>query len=281
MSKFLSNSLQNEDELPTDKKFATDIPPFDQITGGGLPRNSAISLFGKAGCEKTLLARQIMWNVLQKGSKVLYYSVDQSAEELRYDLQSYNWDVQPFEENGMLKIIDIFSSGTNIMVEELRKSFGNGMSDETDKAIAFNHKVSDMNFHKKMYDINLIYKEGIRFISPISIKRYPHRLCIFDTLSPLFSTNTKGVFQLIHVLKFATRAGKATGIGIMHTGMHDTKIEEKFKSLADAIIEIKTRETTNFISIHKYPGKYKTGAFPLETTEQGVKIIPMVMPEVF
>jgi KaiC/GvpD/RAD55 family RecA-like ATPase len=283
IEKFMSNNPSSDNNTHSEKKFATGITAFDKITGGGLPRDSSIALIGKAGCEKTLLARQIVWRVLQRGSRVLYYSVDQSAEELRFDMLSYGWDIKPFEENGQFCLVDIFSSGTNVMVKALRDSFGNGMSDEEHQARSFTNAVSDMSFHQKMYDVNLIYKNGIRFISPLSLLKYPHRLAVFDSLSPLFTTNTpQGVFQLIHVLKFATRAGKATGIGIMHTGVHDSETEEKFKSIADAIVEIKTRdETVDFITIRKYPGKFKTGSFPLEATERGVKIIPMVMPDLF
>jgi len=243
--------------------------------------SSALALIGKAGSEKTILVRQIMWHALQRGSRVLYYSVDQSAEELRFDMRSYGWDVKLYEDNGMLRIVDVFSSGTEKMVEELEKVFGDESSDFSNNVSNFASTMSDMNYHKRVYDLNLIYREGIKFISPFSIKMYQHRLAIFDSLSPLFATNTEGVFQLIHVLKFATRAGKATGIGIMHAGVHDSETEEKFRSIADAIVEIKTHNETSFIRIQKYPGKYRVGSFPLEVNEEGVRIIPLVMPELF
>ena len=279
-------------------KFATGFSSFDSITGGGLPRSSAIALIGKAGSEKTLLARQIVWYSLQKGARVLYYTVDQGAEEFRFDMLSRDWDVKPYEDNGMLKIVDVFSSGSDKMVVELNKLADtlernekttdiDGNIDELDldnanKISESFNKMSNVDYHKRIYDLNLVYKEGIRFISPFSIKSFKHRIAVFDSLSPLFSTNTEGVFQLLHVLKFATRAGKATGIGIMHAGVHGTETEEKFKSIADAIVEVDSREgSSSFIKIKKYAGKYGTGPFPLEQNEQGIKIIPLVMPELF
>lgn len=284
--------------MPYGNKFETGISSFDQITGGGLPRSSAIALIGKAGCEKTLLVRQIVWNSLQRGARVLYYSVDQAAEELRFDMQSRDWDVKPYEDNGMLRIVDVFSSGSDKMVLELNKladtlelnektadiNSNIDISDisKSNKISDFSNKVNNANYHKRIYDLNLIYKEGIRFISPLSLKMFKHRIAVFDSLSPLFSTDTEGVYQLLHVLKFATRAGKATGIGIMHAGVHNSETEEKFKSIADAIIEIDSRQaSSSFIRIRKYPGKHGTGPFPLEENDQGVKIIPLIMPELF
>ena len=188
---------------------------------------------------------------------------------------SHGWDVKPYEDSRMLHIVDVFSSGTELMVEALSKKFIDTKSDVSDKVV-------NMDFHKRMYDIKLIYREGIKFIAPNVAMGSTHKLCVFDSISPLFSTNTQGVFRLIHVLKFATRAGKATGIGIMHTGVHDSKTEEEFKSLAEAVIDVKSHgETSSFITIPKYPGKHEEGPFPLEVTEKGVKILPITMPDLF
>ncbi|MFX1265842.1 MAG: RAD55 family ATPase [Promethearchaeota archaeon] len=249
-------------------KVPTGLSCFDQITGGGIPKPAAMALIGSVDGGKELFARQLVWNLLRKGSKVLYYSVNQAADELRYDLLSYDWDVAPYEENGMLRIVDVFSQATERMSSEFKKN------------IDPNGKLSELSFHKTVYDLKTIYAEGMRFI-PVLSKSPQHRVAIFDTISPLFSTNTEGVFQMIHALKFATRLSKATGIGIMHTGIHDSKTEETFKSLADAIIQINQIEagTSSSLTISKYPGEYKTGPFPFQISGEGIKIIPVPMPD--
>ena len=91
-------------------KIRVDVPGFDQITGGGLPSSSAIALIGEAGTGKELLTRHMVWNLLQKEAKILYFTVDQSAEELRYYMLNYGWDIKPFEEK---KVLDVVKSVLN------------------------------------------------------------------------------------------------------------------------------------------------------------------------
>jgi len=113
-------------------------------------------------------------------------------------------------------------------------------------------------------------------------KEYPEvNWCVFDTFSPILLTNTKDVFQMIHSLKFATRLVKVTGIGIVHSGVHDDQTMATIRSLADAVIEVEKVEkgSGSAIKITKYPGKHKKGPFPIEETESGVNIIPIEMPD--
>jgi hypothetical protein len=86
---------------------------------------------------------------------------------------------------------------------------------------------------------------------------------------------------MIHSLKFATRLTKATGIGIIDSGVHDDQTMETFKSLADAIIEVEKVEKGigSAIKIVKYPGTSKKGPFPFEDSQSGINIIPIDMPD--
>ncbi|UCH02715.1 MAG: hypothetical protein JSV20_02720 [Candidatus Bathyarchaeota archaeon] len=259
------------EKLFSTTKIETGMPYFDQITGGGFPRPAAIALIGGVDGGKELLIRQIIWKLLQKGAKVLYYSVSQSAEELRYDMQSYGWDVKPFEKKGALRIVDVFTHASERMSKEFMVKESNDFN--------FN-EMGELSFHKDVYDLNMIYDEGKKFI-PVLSRGSPVRIAVFDSISPLFSTNTEGVFQMIHGLKFATRLSKAIGVGIMHSNVHDKQTEETFKSLADAIIEVDRvgTGTSSYVVISKYPGEHKRGPFPFETSRIGGKIIPVEMPD--
>ncbi|MHA2405215.1 MAG: RAD55 family ATPase [Candidatus Hermodarchaeia archaeon] len=57
-------------------KIKTGLSGFDQITGGGLPRSSAIVVSGDAGTGKEMLTRHLVWNLLQHNAKILYFSED-------------------------------------------------------------------------------------------------------------------------------------------------------------------------------------------------------------
>jgi len=66
----------------------TGINVLDTILGGGLPRPSAVGLIGNMGSGKSLFAKQIAVNMLRKDFRVLYYSIDESADDLRESLVS-------------------------------------------------------------------------------------------------------------------------------------------------------------------------------------------------
>lgn len=94
--------------------ISTGIPGLDEITGGGLPRPAAVALVGEAGSGKSLLARQISWSLLKQGFNVLYYSVDESADDVRDGMRSFGWDITRFEEEDRFHFIDVFSIGTEV-----------------------------------------------------------------------------------------------------------------------------------------------------------------------
>ena len=256
------------------KKVATGLSAFDQITGGGLPRSSTIVLSGEAGSGKKLLARHLMWNLLQHDAKILYFSIDQSAEELQYYMHNYGWDIAPFEANGHLKIVDVFSNA----LEKFQESAN------VEEPITFDlENLSQMQYHKSLYDLEMLTKEGAKFFTLRSIlaNRKQFRLVIFDSISPLLLTNDKSVFRMIHTLKLATRMTKASGIAILNSEVHDNATIGMMKSLADAIIELRNIEKGVFssLTLQRYVGVKKLTSYPIEQTARGTNIIPLAMPE--
>ena len=245
-------------------KIETGISSFDKISGGGLISPSALSLIGNIGSIKETFVRHIAWNFLQRGLKVLYYSVSQSAEDLRSDMARFNWDVTPYEKEGFLHIEDIFTSAAEKVI------FGEENSSSADGT-------PEVDISKELYDFKIIAKAGMKFMPAIS-GNSKSKLIVFDSISPVLQANSKGIFQMLHQLKFAARLTKAIGIGLMHTGVHDPKIEENFKSLGDGIIEIvENPNGSNTLSLPKYVGEYKRGPFPIEVNNKGINIFPIVM----
>ncbi|MCW4041951.1 MAG: RAD55 family ATPase [Candidatus Bathyarchaeota archaeon] len=252
------------------KKIETKIEGFDEVSGGGLPKSSAIALVGSIDSRKELLIRNMVWNLLENDAQILYYSVSQSREELLYEMNLFGWDLLHYERKNRIRIVDVFSKAASKITPEL--------NDPANFDPEGN--ISKISFHKSVYDLKIIYEEGIKFF-PILSKASKNKICVFDSISPLIETNNKDVFQMMHTLKFATRLTKAIGIGIMHSGIHNINNEETFKSLADAIVEIKKsrRGNTRYVSIAKYPGEYQEGPFPIEFNSSGINVIPIQIPD--
>src|ERR1700745_804008 len=95
----------------------TGIKVLDEILGGGIPRPSAVGVIGAVGSGKSSLVRQLAVNMLERDFRVLYYAIDESAEDVRESVGSYGIDVGKYESEGRLSFIDIFALGVERLAE--------------------------------------------------------------------------------------------------------------------------------------------------------------------
>jgi hypothetical protein len=175
--------------------------------------------------------------------------------------------VTPFEENNQLRVVDVFTHSINNQIDLIDEVIIDDTGDTFQKAMA------------QMFDVDFICTEWIDFLQK-TLKEPSHTLCIFDSISPLLTTSTKGVFQMIVTLKNNIKIVNGTGIYVIHSHMHDKEIERAFLSLVDGTIEVaKSNSETDFIRIDKYPSEHKSTPFPIEVTQSGVDIIPIEMPD--
>ena len=91
----------------------TGIKVLDDLLGGGLPRPSAVGIIGAVGSGKSSLVRQLAVTMLERDFRVLYYAIDESAEDVRESVATYGIDVGKYESEGRLSFIDIFALGVD------------------------------------------------------------------------------------------------------------------------------------------------------------------------
>lgn len=77
----------------TIERVSSGIAGLDEILEGGLPKKHAYLLQGDAGTGKTTLAFQFLLAGVQRGEKVLYISILQSAEDIEEMALSHGWDL--------------------------------------------------------------------------------------------------------------------------------------------------------------------------------------------
>jgi len=95
-------------DYPTyDERLKTSIPGFDLITGGGYIKGSTILLAGPSGAGKTIFAMQSLINTLKEGGRAIYFSFEESSNELKKNMKSFGWNLDKYEKEGNLKIISV------------------------------------------------------------------------------------------------------------------------------------------------------------------------------
>src|SRR5216117_1130405 len=191
----------------------TGIKVLDDLLGGGLPRPSAVGVIGAVGSGKSSLVRQLAVTMLERDFRVLYYAIDESAEDVRESVSSYGIDVNKYETEGRLSFIDIFALG----VERLAEAYP---VEEPEQIVDSTFKFSDLVAQGRSFTLKHLGKK--HFVLMVEAKR---------------------VFQFGQVLKYATRFAKAIGIATLHTKVLDETIENAMVNFADVVLELERRKT--------------------------------------
>jgi len=93
------------------ERIATGIPGFDDIVGGGIPKRNVVLLSGGPGTGKSIFGQQYLYNGLLKGEPGVLVVLEEHPVQVRISMSQFGWDVQKFEEEGMLAIVDAFTAG--------------------------------------------------------------------------------------------------------------------------------------------------------------------------
>ncbi len=79
-------------------KVATGIAGFDEISGGGLPKNRLTAVVGSAGAGKTVFALQTLKNRLaDRGEPCIFVTFEEPIDRIRSNVASFDWDVDTLE----------------------------------------------------------------------------------------------------------------------------------------------------------------------------------------
>jgi KaiC/GvpD/RAD55 family RecA-like ATPase len=88
-----------------DKVLVTNIQGFDKLfKDGGIPKGNSVLVAGGPGTGKSILCRQICFNLVSKGKNCMYVSFEESQERIIKSMEDFGWDVRKYVDNGKLLI---------------------------------------------------------------------------------------------------------------------------------------------------------------------------------
>jgi len=88
------------------EKLPTGIASFDVIAKGGLPKNRTTLLSGTAGSGKTVFAMQFLAAGIRAGEPGVFVTFEESATDIRRNMQSFGWDLGQWEREARLSFVD-------------------------------------------------------------------------------------------------------------------------------------------------------------------------------
>jgi circadian clock protein KaiC len=98
--------IDHETDSPV-RKLPTGIPSFDVIAKGGLPQNRTTLVSGTAGSGKTVFAMQFLAaGILDSDESGVFVTFEESAADIRKNMQSFGWDLERWEREKKLAFVD-------------------------------------------------------------------------------------------------------------------------------------------------------------------------------
>jgi circadian clock protein KaiC len=89
------------------EKMPTGMSGFDIIAKGGLPRQRTTLVSGTAGSGKTVFAMQfIAAGIRDHGETGVFVTFEETARDIRKNMQSFGWDLAQWEREGKLAFVD-------------------------------------------------------------------------------------------------------------------------------------------------------------------------------
>jgi len=88
-----------------EKKFEVKLTDFGMmgfgyLLGGGFPTDSVYLLTGEPGTFYPTFAQQALYNAVNKGQKVVYYTAEAGSEDIQQDMATFRWDLDSHIDNG-------------------------------------------------------------------------------------------------------------------------------------------------------------------------------------
>ena len=84
------------------------FPGSSRLVEGEVPPQSLL-LLGPSGVGKTIFCKQFLYNGLVNGEPSVYVTTDESPRELLKSMKSFGFDIEPYLESGMFRIVDCYS----------------------------------------------------------------------------------------------------------------------------------------------------------------------------
>ncbi|MGF3554118.1 MAG: RAD55 family ATPase [Thermoplasmatota archaeon] len=231
----------------------TGIIGFDELFAeGGIPKGNSVLVAGGPGTGKSILCRQICYNLVSKGKKCMYVSFEESKERIITSMEKFGWNIKKYIDNGSFLIQKINP------LDILRMKFGSigGSGSATE----------------------LSYK-----IKPLIIpKDFNPEVIVVDSLSAIIAASiTKDKNYRIYLQQLFSffEETRATSFLITETDPLPTKYSESGieEFLADGIIVLynfqkkDTRESAIEVLKMRY-SKHQKKIVLMEITENGIKV---------
>ena len=254
-SEFRMEKAEDAVKIKKETVLKTEISGFDELfVDGGIPAGSSVLVAGGPGTGKSILCRNICYNVVSKGKKCMYVSFEENKERIVQSMERFGWDVKKYIESGDFLIQKINP------LDILRMKFGSigGSGSATELSYKIKPLVIPKDFHP-----DVIAVDSLTAIIAASVTKDKNYRVYLQQLFSFFEETGSTSFLITETDPIPTRYSE-TGI-------------EEF--LADGIVVLyniqKKDVRENAIEVLKMRyGKHQKKIVLMSITNKGIKVHP-------
>jgi circadian clock protein KaiC len=97
-----TSSMRLEHRAPRER-VSSGVAQIDEMLGGGYYRGSSVLITGMAGTGKTSLAAHFVEGATKRGERAMYFSSEESPQQIMRNMKSIGIDLETGEKKGLLK----------------------------------------------------------------------------------------------------------------------------------------------------------------------------------
>lgn len=230
-------------------RLRSGVPGLDVLIGGGFIRGKVYLITGPPGSGKSVMVKQMIREGLLRGERCAYVSVDVSTEDIRRDFREMGLDVEKFENEGMLAIVDCHSCRLG--------------------------KESEERLHAKtIEDLDHVFN---LLESVASNLKSIDRMVLEDVDSLLGGAGKEESFRFLKKLEELAKRTNAVLLLTATLRIYSENIDRMLKHYASGVIELEMQKDQlgrlrRTLIVEKYPGKHATRRFEYEITSKGILV---------
>jgi len=86
-------------------RITSGVPGLDSLIEGGFLKDAMTLVTGGTGTGKTIFCLHFIMEGIRKGEPCVYLSLEEETEDIKADARLFGWDLDKYEQKGLLRII--------------------------------------------------------------------------------------------------------------------------------------------------------------------------------
>ncbi len=212
------------------EKARTGTSRLDDLTMGGIPLGSNVSIYGPPHSGKRVLINSFIAEGLEKGVPAVWVVTDKTVKDVREEMKFVLPTFEEYEIRGLVYYVDAYSVSMGETIDE---------DDKTDY----------ITYVEGQSDIEAITAAVEKFADEIMEKHRYYRLAFVSVSTLIAYLDTSTTFRSLQPFAGRRKRDKAVAMYTLEKGMHSQQDISMLGHMMDGEIEFKFQQLKTFLRV--------------------------------